>query len=194
MATWASQVRLILWFLTFWCDAKKSSFVDALPIDRKNQKNRAGERQRIEKVPPARRRREVSGRDGFPGSIESRTLWPLDHPERIPTRRWAEGPANIYIYIYLLIYLPIASPGPPGESAPRRRYRAPPFKFRGPRGVLQRRKGTIRTQNPRKSLKSIAEISNRQPKSQIDCRNLKSSANSHIYIFFYIYIYIYIYI
>ena len=33
MATWASQVRLILWFLTFWCDAKKSLLWDALPMD-----------------------------------------------------------------------------------------------------------------------------------------------------------------
>ena len=28
--TWASQVRLIVWFLTFGCDAKKSSLLDAL--------------------------------------------------------------------------------------------------------------------------------------------------------------------
>ena len=26
IATWASQLRLILWFLTFWCDAKKPWF------------------------------------------------------------------------------------------------------------------------------------------------------------------------
>ena len=35
MATWASQVRLIVWFLTFCCDAKKSSFLDAFPMDQK---------------------------------------------------------------------------------------------------------------------------------------------------------------
>ena len=33
MATWASQVRRIVWFLTFCCDAKKSSFLDAFPMD-----------------------------------------------------------------------------------------------------------------------------------------------------------------
>ena len=33
MAIWVSKVRLILGFLAFWCDAKKSSFVDALPMD-----------------------------------------------------------------------------------------------------------------------------------------------------------------
>ena len=32
MATCAFQVRLILWFLTFWCDAKKWWFLDALPL------------------------------------------------------------------------------------------------------------------------------------------------------------------
>ena len=62
--------------------------------------NRPKECQRVEKVPSTIRRRQVSGRKGSPGSIESRTIWPLDHPQRIPTRRWAEGPANIYIYIY----------------------------------------------------------------------------------------------
>ena len=41
MATWASQVRLILWFWTFWCDAEKSSFLDALQMD-----------QQIEKIEP----------------------------------------------------------------------------------------------------------------------------------------------
>jgi hypothetical protein len=35
MATWASQVWLIVWFLTFCCDAKKSSFLDAFPMDHK---------------------------------------------------------------------------------------------------------------------------------------------------------------
>ena len=54
--------------------------------------NRAAERQRVEKVPSIIRRRQVSRRQGSPGSIESMTIWPLDHPERIPTRRWAEGP------------------------------------------------------------------------------------------------------
>ena len=38
MATWASQVRLIVWFLTFCCDAKKSSFLDAFPMDQKIEK------------------------------------------------------------------------------------------------------------------------------------------------------------
>ena len=32
MTTWASQVRLILWFWTFWCDAPKWWFLDALPL------------------------------------------------------------------------------------------------------------------------------------------------------------------
>ena len=38
MATWASQVWLIVWFLTFCCDAKKSSFLDAFPMDQKIEK------------------------------------------------------------------------------------------------------------------------------------------------------------
>ena len=38
MATWATQVRLTLWFWTFWCDSKKSSFLDALPMDQKIEK------------------------------------------------------------------------------------------------------------------------------------------------------------
>ena len=41
MATWASQVRLIVLFLTFCCDAKKSSFLDAFPM-----------KQQIEKIDP----------------------------------------------------------------------------------------------------------------------------------------------
>ena len=32
MTTWASQVGLILWFLTFWCDAQKSSFFEGTPM------------------------------------------------------------------------------------------------------------------------------------------------------------------
>ena len=35
MATWASQFRLIIWFFTFWCEAKKSSFLDVFPMDQK---------------------------------------------------------------------------------------------------------------------------------------------------------------
>ena len=35
MATWASQVRLILWFVSFWCDANKWWFWDALPLVQK---------------------------------------------------------------------------------------------------------------------------------------------------------------
>ena len=54
-----------------------------LPDGPTNRTNRAVERQRVEKVT-----------EGSPGTIENRTLRPLDHPRRIPTRRWAEGPAN----------------------------------------------------------------------------------------------------
>ena len=100
MVTWASQVRLILWFLTFWCDAKKSSFLDAFPMDRQIQKIRAVERQRVEKTPSSIPQRQVSGRQGSPGPIESRTLWQLDHPQGIPTRRWAEGPANMNMNVW----------------------------------------------------------------------------------------------
>ena len=32
IVTWASQVRLIFWFPTFWCDAPKWCFLDALPL------------------------------------------------------------------------------------------------------------------------------------------------------------------
>ena len=46
-----------------------------------------------------------SRRQGSPGSIESRTLWPLDHPERIPTHRWAEGLA-IFICIFESFFNP----------------------------------------------------------------------------------------
>ena len=38
MATWASQVRLIFRFVTFCCDAKKPSFLDAFPMDPKIEK------------------------------------------------------------------------------------------------------------------------------------------------------------
>ena len=38
MATCASQVRLIVWFLTFCCDAKNSSFLDAFPMYQKIEK------------------------------------------------------------------------------------------------------------------------------------------------------------
>ena len=62
-----------------------------------NRKNWAVERQRVEKVTSSIRRRQVSGREGSPGTTENRTLWSLDHPQRIPTRHWAEGPANIWM-------------------------------------------------------------------------------------------------
>ena len=39
MATWAYQFRLIIWFLKFWCDAKKSSCLDAYPMDQQIEKN-----------------------------------------------------------------------------------------------------------------------------------------------------------
>ena len=52
----------------------------------------------------------------------------------------------IYIYIYIISTNNIHNPG--SDSG--------------------RRKGTIRTPNPRKSPKSTAEISNRLPESQID--------------------------
>ena len=74
MATWASQVQLILRFLKFWGDAPKLSFFRRSPDGPKNKKNRAVERQMVEHVPPDIRERQVSGREGSPGSIERRTL------------------------------------------------------------------------------------------------------------------------
>ena len=72
------------------------------PPDRlKNRKNWAVERQRVGKGTSTIRRRQVSGREGSQGSIESRTLWPLKHPEGIPIRRWAEGLPNIFIYVFI---------------------------------------------------------------------------------------------
>ena len=41
MVTWAFQFRLIIWFLKFWCDARKSSFLDAFPMDQEIEKSRA---------------------------------------------------------------------------------------------------------------------------------------------------------
>ena len=35
IATWTSQVQLILWFLTFWGDAEKAWFWDTFPMDQK---------------------------------------------------------------------------------------------------------------------------------------------------------------
>ena len=45
-----------------------------LPDGPTNQTNRAVERQSVEKVPPARRKRQVSGREGPLGTTESMTL------------------------------------------------------------------------------------------------------------------------
>ena len=63
-------------------DAQIDSKTDATLAIQKSIKNRVLERQRIAKVTSAIRWRE------------NRTLRPQDHPERIPTRRWAEGLAN----------------------------------------------------------------------------------------------------
>ena len=52
------------------------------------------------------RKRLVSGMEGSPGTIENRTLWPLTIPPRIPTRRWAEGPANFERYLTSCINKP----------------------------------------------------------------------------------------
>ena len=64
MATWASLVRLIVWFLMFCCDAKKSSFLDAFPMY-----------QKIEKMEPwsAKGRKKVifRGRPGRPKQKEN---------------------------------------------------------------------------------------------------------------------------
>ena len=78
-------------------DAKINSKIDAKFVFQKSIKNRALERQRVAKVTSALQRLEVSGLEGSPGPIENRTLWPKDPPERIPTRRWAEGLANLII-------------------------------------------------------------------------------------------------
>ena len=40
MATWASQLRLILWFLKFWCDAKNHHFW--MPSRRSSKNHRIG--------------------------------------------------------------------------------------------------------------------------------------------------------
>ena len=53
---------------------QKKMILGRLPDEPTNPTNRAVERQRVEKVPPIRRRREVSEREVSPGSIESRTL------------------------------------------------------------------------------------------------------------------------
>jgi hypothetical protein len=80
-------------------DAKTDSKIDAKFVVQKSIKNRPLERQRVAKVASALRRREVSGLKGSPGSIESRTRGSRDHPQVIPTRRWAEGPAIFLLKI-----------------------------------------------------------------------------------------------
>ena len=72
--------------------------IDAKLAIQNSSKNRASERQMVAKVTSSIRKREVSGLEGSPGRVENRTLWPLDHPQVIPT--------NIYIYIciYVCIY------------------------------------------------------------------------------------------
>ena len=42
-----------------------------------------------------------SAAEGSPGPKQSRTLMTITHSEGIPSRRWAEGLANEYIYIYV---------------------------------------------------------------------------------------------
>ena len=61
MATWASQFRLIIWFLTFWCDAKISSFLDAFPMD-----------QKIEKIEPW----GAKGKKEHPGQFQDSNIRP----------------------------------------------------------------------------------------------------------------------
>ena len=73
---------------------KIDSKIDAKFVVQKSIKNPPLERQRVAKVTSPLQRLEVSGLEGSPGSIENRTLWPKDPPQVIPTRRWAEGPAN----------------------------------------------------------------------------------------------------
>ena len=53
MATWASQYRLIVWFLTFWCGAKKSSFLNAFRWTNKSKKSTRGA-PKARKKPPDR--------------------------------------------------------------------------------------------------------------------------------------------
>ena len=83
-------------------DAQINWQIDVQLAIQKLNKHRTLERHRVAKGTWGIRKRGVSGLEGSPGTIENRTLWPLDHPHVIPTRRWAEGPANIYIYIYIL--------------------------------------------------------------------------------------------
>ena len=52
----------------------KNIIFGRLPDEPTNRTNRAVERQRVEEVRPIRRRREVSEREGSPGTIENRTL------------------------------------------------------------------------------------------------------------------------
>ena len=76
---------------TFWCDARKSLFIEAFPMGQKIPRQKAVEHQSVAKGTPDIRKYEVSGLDGALLRIENSTLSPLDNPE---------GPANMYIYVY----------------------------------------------------------------------------------------------
>ena len=104
MATWASQVGLILWFWKLWCDAKESWFLDALPMY-----------QKIEQIEPwsakgSKKRHRVFDNATFRGGRgpqDELKVGPCDHwrdPDTPLGRRSGEY-IYIYIYIYKQIYI-----------------------------------------------------------------------------------------
>ena len=100
METWGSQVRLILWLWIFWCDAKKSSFCDALPMD-----------QQIKQIRPwgakgSPRGHRLFANAKFPGGMGPRDqleVGPLDHWTIHKGSRHAVGPKDRRIYKYIKV-------------------------------------------------------------------------------------------
>ena len=95
MATWTSQVRLILRLLTFWCDAKKARFWGRPKSGQKKLRiGQKGAGDQIREQTHRLREKRAPCR-----GLKSKTL--LNYSSLDPvwdlTRRWAQGPANFFV-------------------------------------------------------------------------------------------------
>ena len=88
IVTWASQVRLFLWFVSFWCDA--NSFLP-FSIGPKSIRNRSLEQLGVAQAALTHGFR----RSGAANYQRNRCIDNKNHEVRDLTRRWVVGPATV---------------------------------------------------------------------------------------------------